>query len=187
MLYEKTAPSIEEIYETTPESLVTSVQHLLHTSEGQNSLRHHLGSLVQKYLATIMGQDKNAKMDYVYGVKFCDEGMMLGDKVFDVDKNDNIIINELKYVETPGLYKLILKKMSDDAVCTEDDLHKYKSILLTTNAHRRGNNMYNPVLGSKGYKYKFLIAPLISDHKVGKVINVPRAMTLSDNKFDYVH
>lgn len=187
ILYEKTAPSIEEIYETTPERLVTSVQHILQTSEGQNSMRDHLGPLAQKYLSTIMSQDKNADMDYVYGVKFCNEGMMLGDKVFDVDKNDNILIDGLKYVGTPGLYELIFKRMPNDAVYTEDDLHKYKSILLTTNAHRRGNNMHNPVLGNKGHKYKCIIAPLISGHKVGKGINVPRAMTLSDNKIDYVH
>src|SRR5580765_2623679 len=70
ILYEKTAPSIEEIYETTPERLVTSVQHILQTSEGQNSLRDHLGPLAQKYVATIMSQDKNVDMDYVYGLNF---------------------------------------------------------------------------------------------------------------------
>ncbi|KAL6258409.1 hypothetical protein P5V15_010367 [Pogonomyrmex californicus] len=61
---------------------------------------------------------------------------MLGDKKFDVDKNDSIIIDNVRYNGTPGLYELIFKRLPDDAVFTEDDKQTYKSILLTTNAHR---------------------------------------------------
>ncbi|KAL6259391.1 hypothetical protein P5V15_009309 [Pogonomyrmex californicus] len=69
---------------------------------------------------------------------------MLGDKKFDVDKNDSIIIDNVRYNGTPGLYELIFKRLFDDAVFTEDDKQTYKSILLTTNAHRRGHSAHNP-------------------------------------------
>ena len=39
------SPSVEEIYETTPDSFVTSVRHELETSESQKTLRDHLGPL----------------------------------------------------------------------------------------------------------------------------------------------
>lgn len=184
LLHDKTAPSAEEIYETSPESLVTSVRRSLQTSDGQNSLKSRLGPLAQKYVVAIMSQDKNSQMDYVYGVKFTDKGMMLGDKYFDVDKNDNILINGTKYVGTPGLYELIFMKRPNDKIYTENDLQKYKSILITTNAHRRYGNVKQPVLGNKGLKYKDIIAPLFGK-KFGK--GIPSAMTLNNNKIDYVH
>lgn len=194
ILYERSSPYVEEIFETMPETLVTSVQHQLQTSEGQNTLRAHLGPLGQKYVGAILSQDKNNSMDYVYGVKFCNEGMMLGDKIFDVDKDDNIIIGGIRYVGTPGLYELIFKRIPDGDVYNDDDKIKYKNILLATNAHRRGNDMRNPLLSNKGYKYKNIIAPLISikniiapGKKAGRGINIPRAMALNDNKIDYVH
>ncbi|KAL6256617.1 hypothetical protein P5V15_012728 [Pogonomyrmex californicus] len=75
---------------------------------------------------------------------------MLGDKKFDVDKDDSIIIDN---------------RFPDEAIFTEDDKQTYKSILLTTNAHRRGHSAYNPIMGNKRYKYINIIAPLIFTYK----------------------
>jgi len=177
--------SVEEIFETTPESIFTSVRHSLQTSDGQVSLQNHLGPLARKYVTAILSQDKNSTMDYVYGVKFTDKGMLLGDKNFDVDKNDNIIIDGIRYTGTAGLYELIFKRLPDDEIYTENDLQKYKNILITTNAHRRNSNVTQPVLGNKGHKYRYIIAPLFAGNKIGK--GIPRAMTVSNNKIDYVH
>jgi len=80
-----------------------------------------------------MSVDKNKSMDYVYGVKFTSEGMMLGDKRFDVDKDDNIIIDGIKYTGTEGIYDLIFKKFPNHKKYTQDDLYKYQSILKATN------------------------------------------------------
>jgi len=92
---------------------------------------------------------------------------MLGDKQFNIDKDDSIIINNVRYIGTPGLYELIFKRISNDAVYTEDDGQTYKNILLTTNAHRRNHNVQNSVMGNKRYKYKHIIAPLVTVHKTG--------------------
>ncbi|KYN29350.1 hypothetical protein ALC57_01210, partial [Trachymyrmex cornetzi] len=142
--------SVDEIFEVTDEPLVTSIRHLLQTSEG-----------------------------------------MLGDKRITLQKNDDIIIDGKRYDGTAGLYELIFIKFPNESICTDDDVHTYRSILLTTNAHRRGHSPSNQVMGSKGYKYKNIIAPLVSDKKVGtginKRANLPRTMTLNDNKIDYIH
>ncbi|KYN30394.1 hypothetical protein ALC56_15323 [Trachymyrmex septentrionalis] len=89
-----------------------------------------------------------------------------------------------------GLYELIFKRIPDDALYTEDDMHKYKSMLLVTNAHKHKYHSQGRLLSNKGYKSKHVIAPLMSvtpkkQKKSGK--GLPHAMTLNDNAIDYVH
>ncbi|KYQ53603.1 hypothetical protein ALC60_00518 [Trachymyrmex zeteki] len=149
------------------------------------------GPLGQKYLKAVLSGKKAVNIDVVYGVYFSNEGTMVGDKCIALDKNDDIIINGKRYEGTPGLYELIFMKFPNENICTDDDMHTYKSILLTTNAYRRGHSADSQVLGNKGYKYKNIIALLVLGKKVGTGINkrsdIPRAMTLNDNKIDYIH
>ncbi|KYN22645.1 hypothetical protein ALC57_04952 [Trachymyrmex cornetzi] len=184
-------PSVEEIFEVTDEPLVTSIRHLLQTSEGQEKLQTNYGPLGQEYMKAVLSGKKAVNIDVVYGVYFNDEGTMLGDKRITLHKNDDIIIDGKRYDGTTGLYELIFMKFPNESICTDDDVHTYRSILLTTNAHRRGHSPSNQVMGSKGYKYKNIIAPLVLDKKVGtginKRANLPRTMTLNDNKIDYIH
>ncbi|KAL6257284.1 hypothetical protein P5V15_007103 [Pogonomyrmex californicus] len=88
---------------------------------------------------------------------------MLGDKMFDVDKNDSIIIDNVRYNGTPVLYELIFKRLHDEAIFIEDDKQTYKTyknILLTTNAHGHGHSVHNSIMGNKRYsKYINIIAP----------------------------
>ena len=39
---------------------------------------------------------------------------MFGNKCFDVDDADNIIIDHVRYIGVPGLYELIFKRIPDD-------------------------------------------------------------------------
>jgi len=64
--------------------------------------------------------------------------MMIGDKYFDVDTNDFVIVNEVKYKDTSGLYELIFKRIP--TIYIENDKLAYKSILLATNAHRHSQS-----------------------------------------------
>ena len=82
---------------------------------------------------------------------------MFGNKRFDVDDADNIIIDGVRYAGTPGLYELIFKRIPDDALYTEDDMHKYKSMLLMTNAHKHKYHSQGRLLSNRGYKYKHVI------------------------------
>ena len=135
----------DDVFETSSnESFVTSIRQQLQTSEGQETFRSHFGPLGQKYMSAILSGDKNTSIDYVYGVYFSNSKTMLGDKAFDIDKDDNIIIDGVKYRGTVGLYELIFKKIPDDTVCTDADKQKYKSILLATNAHRRDHVAKKP-------------------------------------------
>ncbi|XP_011052512.1 PREDICTED: uncharacterized protein LOC105144948 [Acromyrmex echinatior] len=71
-------------------------------------------------------------------------------------------------------------------------MHKYKSMLLVTNAHKHKYHSQGRLLSNRGYKYKHVIAPLMSitpkkqKKKSGK--GLPHAMmTLNDNAIDYKH
>jgi len=63
----------------------------------------------------------------VYGVYLHKDGLIFGNKCFDVDEADNIIIDGIRYVDTPGLYELIFKRIPDDLLYTDEDMNKYKS------------------------------------------------------------
>ncbi|KYN17533.1 hypothetical protein ALC57_10182 [Trachymyrmex cornetzi] len=81
--------------------------------------------------------------------------------------------------------------MPDDALYTEDDMHKYKSMLLMTSAHKHKHHSQGRLLSNRGYKYKYIIAllMLVTPKKQSKKSRkkLPHAMTLNDNAIDYVH
>ncbi|KYN06851.1 hypothetical protein ALC62_02234 [Cyphomyrmex costatus] len=178
--YERShVPAVEDVYETPNEPLETLVKQSLQTRQFREELNNQLGPLGQKYVNMLLSGDREKAIDHVYGVYLNENGTMLGDKRFDVDTNDFVIIDGVKYKGTPGLYELIFKRIPDDAIYTENDKLAYKSILLATNAHRRSHNADNPILGNKGYKYKNIIAPIVSS-KIQVGTGIPLAMTLND-------
>ncbi|KYN18873.1 hypothetical protein ALC57_08803 [Trachymyrmex cornetzi] len=184
---------LENVFEMTEVSLATKVQNQLQTSEGREALRANLGPLGQKYVEAVLrgAQDKEIGIDHVYGVYLHKDGLMFCNKRFDVDDAGNIIIDGVRYAGTPGLYELIFKRMPDDALYTEYDMHKYKSMLLMTSSHKQKHHSQGRLLSNRGYKYKYIIATLMlvtpkkQSKKSGK--GLPYAMTLYDNTIDYVH
>jgi len=125
-----TIESLDNVFERTEDSLATKVQNRLQTSEDREALRVGLGPLGQKYVETIPRRTRDKQksdVDYVYGVYLHKDGLMFGNKRFDVDDADNIIIDGVRFIDTPGLYELIFKRIPDDLLYTEDDMNKYKS------------------------------------------------------------
>jgi len=83
----------EDVFETTDDSLAVSIQNQLQNLEGQKTLREtlreHLGTMSQKYVGAILTGDRESDMDRMYGVYLDKDGIMFGNKRFDVDKEDN--------------------------------------------------------------------------------------------------
>jgi len=75
---------------------------------------------------TLLTDNKRNKIDLVYGVYFDENGTMLGNKKFDVDSDDAIIIGRVRYKGTPGLYELICKKIPNNAIYTQNDKKTYR-------------------------------------------------------------
>jgi len=108
---------LDNVFETTEDSLATKVQNRLQTSEGREMLQADLGPMGQKYVEAVLRgtRDKQkSDVDYVYGVYLHKDGLMFGNKCFDVGDADNIIIDDVRYVGTAGLYELIFKRIPDD-------------------------------------------------------------------------
>jgi len=152
----------EDVFEITNDSFTTFVQHQMQTLKGRKALSQHLGPLGQEYIGDFLsGGEKNKIIDTVYGVRLDKDGIMiLGSKKFDVDSSDHMIIDSVRYAGTPGLYELIFKKVPD---YDTEDKRKYKSILLATNAHRRNYSEHSHIRSNRGYKYRYVIAPLLKD------------------------
>lgn len=161
--------NIHETLNTTPlnistaEELESSMRDILDNPErnleSYTFLNQNLGEISMDYLRQFV-QDNKKTIDHVYGVYFTNNQLMIGNSTFDMDNANNIIINGTRYRGTQGLYELIFKRLPDDAIYTEADLRAYKSILTSTNAHKRSFKADKPIMGNKGYKYKHIIAPL---------------------------
>lgn len=179
----------ENVFETTDDSFATTVRNKLQTLEGREALENQLGSLSQKYINAVLYNETG--IDKTYGVRLTNDGMMLGNKRFDVDRDNNIFLDNVRFIGTPGLYELIFKKIPDDDVYTEADKQTYKSIMMMTNAYKHNYDAHDRIKSNRGYKYKHLIAPLLSiepKKKSGKGLFMPHTMTLHEgNKIDYVH
>jgi len=61
----------------------------------------------------------------------------------------NIIIDSVRYAGTPGLYKLFFKRIPDDLFYTEDDMNKYKSMLLVMNARKHKHQSQGRLLSNR--------------------------------------
>ena len=112
----------EEVFKIGDDpSLETSVRQVLSTLQDRHRLQSQLGPLGQVYVNTLLIGNKRNEIDLVYGVYFDENGTMLGNKKFDVDSDDTIIIDGVRYKGTLGLYELIFKKIPNDAIYTEND------------------------------------------------------------------
>ena len=58
----------------------------------------------QKYVNMLLGSDREKAVDHFYGVHIISARTARSDKYFDVDTNDFMIVDGVKYKEIPGLY-----------------------------------------------------------------------------------
>lgn len=189
--------SQEKSVEVTPtNSFEMSIREAMEdeTAPAVAEALENLGPLSRRYVKLLI-TDKNNEMDTVFGVHFVGEKLVIGDSEFDVDENDKLLIKGVNYAGTRGIFELIFKKIPDEDLITDADRHKYRQILLSTNAYKRNYSSSAPNMGNRGYKYKHVIAPLLFPNRVsGKgMIHgrgqqlLPMEMRVSGNAIDYVH
>lgn len=183
------------------EETVSTVQEYVSTPEGRKSINYYLdnwfkGPIVKQYMHKFLS-DKNHKIDNVYGPYFGEEDkLMLGKYLITFDENDDIIINNVKYKGTPGLYELIFMKKPDEYVYSEEDLAVYSLIIKETSAYL--NVVTNKRKCSSSHKYKNIIKPII-DKIPESSASIPRTtrwqsntegrglLRLTNNKPNYIY
>ena len=102
-------------------------------------------------------------LDMSFGIRFENKKPMIGDKIIKID-DDDIVIDDVTYNGTPGLWNLITQIQPDDY--SLNDYKQYKDILYQTHALHQG---YNPQSSqprsSKSIKWKKILGPIWDEFK----------------------
>lgn len=151
----------ETVYESSP-----TVQELLSTPEGREEAEYYInnlfkGVLTRRYMLMFF-IDRDHKIDHVFGPNYTyDDVLMLGKEPIKFD-NDNIVINNIPFEGTPGLFELIFMKEPDKYTYTDKDLRAYSDILKLTKVHIHFAS--GRIKSSKSVKYNKIIKPIISSY-----------------------
>jgi len=156
MNYRTNVSSVEDVYETPNEPIKALVKQSLQTRQIHEELHNQLGAL-GKYVNMLLGNDREKAIDHVYGIYFSENCTMLDDKYFDVDTNDFVIVDRVKYI---WLYELIFKRIPN-TIYRENDKLAYNNILSNEGSYECAVIKRIIIVGSKGCKYKNIIALLV--------------------------
>ena len=111
----------------------------------------NLGSLALKAL-------ENLGSETTFGLTFKGGDFRMGDKIVNI-KDNNIIVDDVEYEGTPGLWNLIMLKEPQNF--TEEDYENYRDLLMQTNAIYQNNDPnQNKPKSNKSNKWKKLISPI---------------------------
>ena len=126
----------------------------------------NLGPIAQKFLSFPFSEEK---VDLKFGLnnKNEEKRFKTGDKFVTFD-GDDIIVDGDRYKGTLGFWNLIVNKNPDPVDYTEDELEKYRDLLIKTNAtfHNNDPNQNSPKSANyQGDKWKNIIRPTWFDIK----------------------
>jgi len=114
-------PFVEDVYEIADEPLKSLSNRLCKHDKVVRRCTVNWSRWDEDKSGTLLGSDRKNEIDHVYGLYLSDNGTMFGNKRFDIDTDDSMIIDRVKYKDTPGLPELIFIRIPDDAVYTEDE------------------------------------------------------------------
>ena len=107
-------------------------------------------------------------IDLSFGLYAIDGKFKIGSEFITIEDND-IKINNIIFEGTPGFWELVTSKNSNPENYTEEDLVKYRQLLLLTNTIYRDNEpATNRPKASKSPKWKNIIKPIWEQIKIQK-------------------
>ena len=146
---EKEEEKDEEEYKPSPETLGETAYDYLHGKEYQDidvSFGIHLGTDGKYHMGATKSPDSGK--------------YRLNNKMLTIGLN-NIIVDNEKFVGTPGLWELIMKNKPNPDNFNEEDLENYGMLLLKTNVLHHNFNPDNPnPRSSDSYKWKHIFNPI---------------------------
>ena len=98
-------------------------------------------------------------IDLTFGLYATDGKFKIGSEFVDIEDND-IKINDKIFEGTPGFWELITSKDPNPDIYTEEDLNKYRQLVILTNTAFQYNNPANKPKSSKSSKWKKIIKPI---------------------------
>ena len=112
-----------------------------------------IGEIAKKYL-------NRPNRDEKFGIRKKEGHHYIGNGHVIVHKN-NIIVDDEKFMGTPGLWDLITSKSSLKTNYNKNDLDDYKWLMIKTNALHDNYDPNNPSRRSnKGDKWKYILSPI---------------------------
>ena len=153
----------ERKYIPSPETLGETAYNYLHEKEYENidmPFGIHLGDNGKYY----MGAQKSPHSDRY---------RLNAGKMLTIGFN-NIIVDDEKFIGTPGLWELIMKAEPDSEKYEQKDLKEYGKLLIKTNVLHHDFNPKNPHPRSSGsYKWKNILRPIWDEITAGKGLHKP--------------
>lgn len=103
--------------------------------------------------------DTKGEYDTTTGVRLdpVNNKLLLGRSSFEIDGND-IVLDDIRYKGTAGLYELIFK--TNPVGYNKMDEDRYRDILQRTSVHHRNYDPSKQIKGSRSHKYVSIIKPL---------------------------
>ena len=99
-------------------------------------------------------------IDLTFGLYAKDGKFQIGSKKVNIEDND-IKIDDIIFEGTPGFWELVTSKNPKPENYTEEDLNKYRQLLLLTNTIYQGNNPdTNKPKSNRSPKWKNIIKPI---------------------------
>ena len=99
-------------------------------------------------------------IDLSFGIYAKDGKFKIGSEFVNIEDND-IKVNNIIFEGTPGFWELVTSKNPNPENYTEEDLDKYKRLVILTNTAFRDNNPNdNNPKGSRSPKWKNIIKPI---------------------------
>lgn len=133
------------------ESTITSDE------EDEDSIK--IITLLRRYFDPFIKQN----VDTIFGITTKNDKQYLGRERVLFHKKWLKVAGE-KYPITEGLLELIQRKKPDEDLVDNKDLISYSRLLQITNVHRRNYATDGALRGTKSYKYKTIIKPLLDEN-----------------------
>ena len=112
------------------------------------------GKPVNRTLDYYLNQLDKAKLDQYFGIYEEDGIYMMGDKEINVDKDDNIHVDEVTFKGTKGLWRLVM--MKKPKVYEPEDLRDYQELIMRTNVLEVPHTTKSSDRPRNTTKYQFL-------------------------------
>lgn len=149
LIDEDEIPSLQSLRESVTNVDKTVIKDFLEQYE----------SLPRQYVEKLITDD-DREIDYTFGMHYdqTNDSWSLGNTPIQIVGSD-IVINNVTYKGTPGLYELIFMKIPTGY--NREDSSTYKKILEQTNLYKHRFDPQGRVKSNKGYKYLHIVKPII--------------------------
>ena len=140
----------------SPETLGETAFKYLHQEKARDR---------DKTFGIYYGRDGNYRMGIMKGK----DGVYRGNNKTISIAYDKIMVDNEKFIGTPGLWELIMEEKPDPKNYTQEDLRNYGDLLFKTNAMNEDFDPNNPYpRSSKSYKWQNIISLIWAEKTAGK-------------------